>query len=351
MRARADHLASLARLGFTGGYIEVSLILPGTSLISGLWPAVWTLGNLGRIGYTATTDGMWPYSYDACDVGTLPNQTLPGVLDSSTLGIDGGRLSDLPGQRLSRCSCPGNGGSHPGPMHSDGSFVGRSAPEIDIIEAQVSDQQGEASQSGQFAPFDPEYQWTQRLGDTYSIVDPQLTKLNSYFGSPTQQATSGVTTLPADGYELAPNGGNHKIYGYEYAPGYEADDAYITWISDAKQSWSLRASAVGANTTSMISARAIPDEPMYIVANMAYSHGFAYIEQEKLDPLFPFHMSIDYIRVYRKLQNPTEACSCVLTCVVVVVSQRTQRKRTLAAIHRIDRRRITSLSISRHIRE
>jgi len=44
-------------------------------------------------------------------------------------------LSFLPGQRLSRCTCADE--SHPGPKHSDGTFVGRSAPEIDIFEAQV----------------------------------------------------------------------------------------------------------------------------------------------------------------------------------------------------------------------
>lgn len=37
--------------------------------------------------------------------------------------------------RLSRCTCPGE--SHPGPVHSDGTYVGRAAPEIDIFEAQV----------------------------------------------------------------------------------------------------------------------------------------------------------------------------------------------------------------------
>lgn len=30
------------------------------------------------------------------------------------------------------------GESHPGPMHEDGTYVGRSAPEIDIIEGQMS---------------------------------------------------------------------------------------------------------------------------------------------------------------------------------------------------------------------
>jgi len=47
----------------------------------------------------------------------------------------GGALSYLPGQRLSRCTCVGE--SHPGPVHADGTYVGRSAPEIDIFEAQV----------------------------------------------------------------------------------------------------------------------------------------------------------------------------------------------------------------------
>jgi beta-glucanase (GH16 family) len=113
-------------------------------------------GNLGRAGYGASLDGMvrlstssscpspdahtpqWPYVYDACDVGTVANQTLNGGPPAAlTSGPDdyNGELSYLPGQRLSRCTCPGE--SHPGPMHADGTYVGRSAPEIDIFEAQV----------------------------------------------------------------------------------------------------------------------------------------------------------------------------------------------------------------------
>jgi len=33
------------------------------------------------------------------------------------------------------CTCPGE--SHPGPIRADGSYVGRSAPEIDVFEALV----------------------------------------------------------------------------------------------------------------------------------------------------------------------------------------------------------------------
>lgn len=118
-------------------------------------PAVWTMGNLGRAGYGASLDGtasavilylsltkcigtQWPYSYDACDVGTMPNQTLNGLPKAALVNGDGahsGVLSYQGGQRLSRCTCSGE--SHPGPMRSDGSYVGRSAPEIDVFEAQV----------------------------------------------------------------------------------------------------------------------------------------------------------------------------------------------------------------------
>lgn len=42
---------------FTGGLIETSVQLPGTNNVVGMWPAVWTMGNLGRAGYGATLEG------------------------------------------------------------------------------------------------------------------------------------------------------------------------------------------------------------------------------------------------------------------------------------------------------
>lgn len=42
---------------FTGGYIEAATILPGSNNVVGLWPAIWTMGNLGRAGYGASLDG------------------------------------------------------------------------------------------------------------------------------------------------------------------------------------------------------------------------------------------------------------------------------------------------------
>lgn len=43
---------------FTGGYLEVAVTLPGQAGIAGLWPAIWSMGNLGRAGYGASLDGM-----------------------------------------------------------------------------------------------------------------------------------------------------------------------------------------------------------------------------------------------------------------------------------------------------
>jgi beta-glucan synthesis-associated protein KRE6 len=154
-------LSTWNKFCFTGGYVEARVQLPGASNIAGLWPAVWMMGNLGRAGYGASLDGTWPYTYDSCDVGTVANQSVNGNPPAASVGGDparGGVLSYLPGQRLSRCTCSGE--DHPGPKHSDGSFVGRAAPEIDMFEAQITDRSpgampgvltAQVSQSAQWA--------------------------------------------------------------------------------------------------------------------------------------------------------------------------------------------------------
>lgn len=278
---------------FTGGLIETSVMLPGINNIVGLWPAVWTMGNLGRAGYGASLEGMWPYTYDACDVGTLPNQTLNGLPRAATVNGDkgyGGVLSFLPGQRLSRCTCPGE--SHPGPMHADGTFVGRAAPEIDIFEAQVTPDGGEVSQSAQFGPFNAQYAWFNTSANLI-INDPTVTKLNSYMGGVYQQATSGVSQTNQNCYQLGT--GCFSVYGFEYKPGF--DQGYITWINNGKPAWTLKAPGMAADTRVEIAARPIPQEPMYIIANLGMSTNFGDVDLEHLT--FPAIMRVDYIRVYQ----------------------------------------------------
>ena len=88
-----------------------------------------------------------------------------------------GDFSHLPGQWLSRCTCPGE--EHPEPAHDDGTLVGRSAPEIDVFEAAVEGGQGAISQSGQWAPFNAGYDWF-NTSENFIVRNPMVTKPNSY---------------------------------------------------------------------------------------------------------------------------------------------------------------------------
>ncbi|EIN12881.1 glycoside hydrolase family 16 protein [Punctularia strigosozonata HHB-11173 SS5] len=295
-------LATWNKFCFTGGIFEAAVSLPGANNIVGLWPAVWAMGNLGRAGYGATLDGMWPYTYDACDVGTAPNQTINGQPAAALTGGDSGYdgvLSYQPGQRLSRCTCSGE--SHPGPKHSDGTYVGRSAPEIDVFEAQVSDETGQVSQSCQWAPYNQGYNWFNTT-DNFSIANETITALNSYKGGVYQQATSGVTQTNQLCYELVND--CFSVYAFDYQPGF--DDAYITWVADDKVAWTLLASGMAADSAVEISARPIPQEPMYLIANLGMSYNFGSIDLDDLT--FPTTLKIDYIRVYQREDSINIGC-------------------------------------------
>ncbi|KAJ3516981.1 hypothetical protein NMY22_g14075 [Coprinellus aureogranulatus] len=320
---KSGMLQSWNKFCFTGGYIEGEKLQVGQlfgflkfgplqplsgsqdEATSGLWPAVWTLGNLGRAGYGATLDGLWPYSYDSCDIGTLPNQTYadqtgpPAALQNGDPEHDG-VLSFRPGQRLSACTCPGE--SHPGPMKKNGDYVGRAAPEIDILEGIVEETvlRGQVSQSSQWAPYNARYQW-KKSSSTYKIYDTDNTELNSYAGSVNQQAVSGLAFTNSSCYELG--GGCFTTYGFEYTPGY--DDAYVAWVNNGKPSWTHYARGLDADAEAEISRRPISQEPMYIIANLGISRGFGVISEALT---FPAVMSIDYIRVYQPADKMQISC-------------------------------------------
>ncbi|KAH9927250.1 beta-glucan synthesis-associated [Fomitopsis serialis] len=289
---------------FTGGYVEANVSLPGLSNVVGLWPAIWTMGNLGRAGYGASLEGLWPYSYDACDVGTVANQTVNGKPIAATENGDaayGGALSYLPGQRLSRCTCPGE--SHPGPKHSDGTFVGRAAPEIDMLEAQVGGTPpvGQVSQSAQWAPFNEAYEWF-NTSTNEVIYDTSLSYQNTYTGGVLQQATSVVTETDQNCYEGET--GCFSVYGVEYKPGF--DNAYVTWISDNKHAWTLNVAGLAADSRVEISARPVSQEPMYVIMNLGMSHNFGDVDLAAIP--FPVHLRVDYIRVYQPSDSTNIGC-------------------------------------------
>ena len=103
--------------------------------------------------------------------------------------------------------------------------------------------------------------------------------MNTFTGSITQEATSVVTDTNPMCYEYpdpslvpppqqgttelqgyAQGTGCFDIYGVEYTPGF--DDAYIQWVSSGKNSWSLVAQGVGANSLTEIGPRPVSQEPM-----------------------------------------------------------------------------------------
>ncbi|KAI4146525.1 MAG: hypothetical protein LQ341_002054 [Variospora aurantia] len=283
---RSGMLQSWNQLCFTGGLLEASLSLPGNGETVGFWPGFWSMGNLGRAGYAATTDGMWPYSYndDKCDAGITANQ-------SQTDG-----LSYLPGMRLPSCTCDGE--DHPSPGKS------RSAPEIDVIEASVAtlgakgstNMNGVVSQSCQIAPFDIFYQPNT---DFMEIYDPTVTELNSYQGGVFQQALSGLTNVNNAWYD----GKGYQKYNFYYTPGKTGE---IVWSVADKPVWKLDARAIGPNGN--VGQRTIPQEPMSLIANFGMAAGFSAVNLTGLTPLMPATMRFDYIRIYQDPDSKSITC-------------------------------------------
>jgi len=306
-------LQSWNKFCFTGGIIEASISLPGDPKVGGFWPAFWTMGNLGRAGYGASLDGTWPYSYDTCDVGTLPNQTDPktgGPLAAKTMGdpYHNNVLSYLPGQRFSRCTCPRISGlnNHPGPKHPDGTWVGRSAPEIDILEA-ITDPDtklGQISQSVQLAPFNAKYEINNRTEGSVNIISKAFqTVLNPYTGNIYQQAASGLSDTDQKSY----NGKGYASYGFEYATG-DSPSPFITWTQKDQPMWQLTSGALGPDPLSQIGPRVIPNEPMYILLNLGISSTFGVLDPKTL--ALPTKMMVDWVRVYQPAGTPVNTnCS------------------------------------------
>jgi hypothetical protein len=191
--------------------------------------------------------GTWPYSYAACDVGTYPNQTNNG----QPAGAVG--LSYLPGQRVSACSCPGS--DHPGPSVS----TGRSAPEIDILEAEIDVTvfQGKVSQSLQVGPFNANYQFDNSSAST--PIQGSATALNNYKGGPYQQAVSALSAISSSGY----NGSGFSTYAYEWwsDPNHRSD-GYVQWYSEGQETWKATYASLAGDSTTGISNRLIPEEPV-----------------------------------------------------------------------------------------
>ncbi|OQR86825.1 beta-glucan synthesis-associated protein [Achlya hypogyna] len=143
-----------------GGFVEISMKLPGATDMKSMnphvvgqvwtpegmrpikeldpipdirfyptWPGLWMMGNLGRALFAASTNKMWPWTYNECTKLSQENQ------------------------RISACEGKPGYGLHP--------HMGRGAPEIDILEGGGT----AISSSVQIAPGMP---------DDYRLVKPVL---------------------------------------------------------------------------------------------------------------------------------------------------------------------------------
>ena len=277
-----------------------------------------------KIGYGATTDGTWPYSYDSCDIGILPNQTyLNGTGPYSALhSPTDGSLSYLPGQRWSSCTCKGE--DHPGPDVS----VGRGVPEVDLIEAHkylvfalitkrnhmltfmisgfaqivIDTSTGQVSQTLQIAPYDADWKFD---NTSAVLVNTDLSSYNSYTGGVYQQSCSVLTSIPDASYEET--GAEYVTFAYEmYGNKDDRDGGYITWVSDGVEAWTLKAPGLAANPLTGVGQRLIPEEPMALVINLGLSDNFQWVDKANLN--FPSEMKIEYIRVYQREDFGSVGC-------------------------------------------
>lgn len=279
---RSGMMSSWNKFCFTGGRLEASVVLPGANDVGGFWPAVWLMGNrkytplsqswsctaadaghstsdpiclVGRAGFGATTHGTWPYLYDSCDVGTLPNQTYPpeqgGGPEAALVGGEGGQeLSWLPGQRLSACTCPGE--DHPGPILPDGTLKGRGAPELDLFEAMATDHGNFMSMSLQVAPFNNVY-WFHDEDGGAEFTD--IGNKAGFRGGKYQQCYSGVGKFDGTSYELS--GDRYDGFAVEWTPG-KGPDKYLAWfVDDGKMVWKLTDKPLKADKKTEISDRMV----------------------------------------------------------------------------------------------
>jgi len=129
---------------------------------------------------------------------------------------------------------------------------------------------------------------------------------------PTEEAlsVSGLTKLPSDMFQGAPNKRLVKM-GFEYwANPSNPDEGFVTWMVDDKLSVRMGAAAVGADQGtdgSGVGPRLIPEEPMSIVFNLGMSQNWQTIDLASM--VFPSEMLVDYVRVYQRKGSSNVGCN------------------------------------------
>ena len=66
-----------------------------------------------------------------------------------------------------------------------------------------------------------------------------------------------------------------------------------------------------ANVQAEVGDRPVPQEPMYILLNLAISTAFGAIDYDGLEPLWPQVMTIEYVRLYQDPARKNIGCDPV----------------------------------------
>lgn len=292
---------------FTGGYMEMSLKLPGSDKVPGFWPAFWAMGNLGRAGYMPSTGGFWPYSYSECGKGSNSSTSIPGSL--------------VPDQTISACIL---GPDDPGYVNKTkyGFEEGkaRNAPEFDVFEiVTVRGIGSEASQTLQMAPLIPQgMSWANlsmydEMGIAQGVAYPggitfMRTEGNQWQGrwgrpgNEYQDSLSAISHLNSSFYD------SFHTFGVDWDPG-----NYLRWYVDGLFAYEINSNALKEMTGMVdgelftIGERMIPFEPMYMIFNLGMSKDFGEVDIENLP--FPSTMEIENIRVYQRPNKVNVGCN------------------------------------------
>lgn len=319
---KSGMLQSWDKFCYTGGILEVDVMFPGRSDIGGLWPAVWLMGNLGRATYEASTNLMWPWSYEKCD-------------------------RDLQrAQEISGCDITSHFELNPG--------MGRGATEIDIIEIMPGPsgklpivkngvQRPYTSMTLQVAPGIPASQKRPPAGTLPewgfhwypNLTYGANTSINPFFygtylaATKTEEpiyrsedesyqcdAISSMMTIDKSYFE------EMHTFRFEWQPG---PKGYAHWYVNNKfrfgvEQKSLDALGLGSR---------IPNEPSYVIMNTAISTSWGFpappygcndydcktVEGKcGFNPGFcqtlPAYFHVDYVRVYQNKNDSSQTIGC-----------------------------------------
>eukprot|EP00931_Biecheleriopsis_adriatica_P090022 TRINITY_DN64073_c0_g1_i1.p1 TRINITY_DN64073_c0_g1~~TRINITY_DN64073_c0_g1_i1.p1 ORF type:complete len:687 (-),score=95.26 TRINITY_DN64073_c0_g1_i1:135-2147(-) len=296
---------------FRGGILEVSLKLPGRHDRPGLWPAVWMMGNLGRVGFGSglpgdadpeSLDGIWPFSYNACEEALHPG-AFPANAKQKYDACPG-RPAYCLAQNYTIGQCDKVARNKAMLGHR-----GRGATEMDLIEVAVNPEGGiykaEVSTSLQIAPSTGDNGWYEKKGRCYEQVRSNMstgdiTHVNEYHGAWGTEVLSGLTEIGAENYEeqviyrmewLLDN----RIAWYMKRPS-DSDFVYLFQVDQAALE------ACGAKGTSnRTEKRPIPEEPSYLLLNVAVGNTFSPVPvfNDTFWDSFPYRMEVDYVRFYQ----------------------------------------------------